>query len=395
MPILRLAEFKVSGFKFQVFQERTHLCVRPAGILACVAIGNLANLRAGCSRTARRMRALPDFAFLVSPCYPPAISKTIPKTDRHVNTESKSRVVYENLDTTFVNLWALLRSLSQRSFIGRIRVELKDYTADVFMSGSSTPLVREIDHAAGTDTLEEGALHRLVLRAREAPGTISVFAGADGAVAVKSTPSSTTGPEARSETEIEATGNSADEPIQTPEIEAPSTLFDVPPLTELPAADSGEAELPLSHSAPATAPVIEPTPMDKAEWDAIVKATGELIGGVERALTSVDADFDSLFRTARIELADDYTFLDPMSDGLEYENAVVTLGAELPSDSYVAGLSEALRRVVDKVATGERARRVRERVALELCSVARKRNEILTRSGFRAQLDRIAGTKVI
>src|SRR3979409_605672 len=109
------------------------------------------------------------------------------QTSRPMNSESKSRIVHENLDTTFVNLWALLRNLSQRGFIGRVRVELKDYTADVFMTGSNTPLVHEIDRAAGTDTLEEGALHRLVLRARETPGTISVVEGADEAVAVQST----------------------------------------------------------------------------------------------------------------------------------------------------------------------------------------------------------------
>jgi len=103
-----------------------------------------------------------------------------------MNSESKSRVVYENLDTTFVNLWALLRNLSQREFIGRVRVELKDYTADVFMTGSSTPLVHEIDHAAGTNTIEEAALHRLVLRVRGTPGTITVFEGADEAVAGQS-----------------------------------------------------------------------------------------------------------------------------------------------------------------------------------------------------------------
>src|SRR2546422_10474072 len=103
-----------------------------------------------------------------------------------MNSESKSRVLYENLDTSFVNLWALLRTLTQRGFIGRVRVELKDYTADVFMTGSNTPLVHEIDRAAGTDTLEEAALHRLVLRAREAPGSISVFEGADEVVAAQS-----------------------------------------------------------------------------------------------------------------------------------------------------------------------------------------------------------------
>src|SRR6266566_7613338 len=104
-----------------------------------------------------------------------------------MSSESKSTVLYQNLDTSFVNLWGLLRKLTQDGFIGRVRVELKDYTADVFMTGSSTPLVHEIDRAAGTDTLAEAALHRLVLRVRETPGTITVFVGPDEAVAVQGT----------------------------------------------------------------------------------------------------------------------------------------------------------------------------------------------------------------
>jgi hypothetical protein len=102
-----------------------------------------------------------------------------------MTSESKSRVLYENLDTSFVNLWALLRYLSQRNFVGRVHVEIDDYTADVFLTGSNTPLVHEVDRSAGTDRLEEAALHRLVLRARESSGSISVFEGADEAIAVK------------------------------------------------------------------------------------------------------------------------------------------------------------------------------------------------------------------
>src|SRR5712692_1925366 len=102
-----------------------------------------------------------------------------------MSSESKPRVLYENLDTSFVNLWALLRHLSQRAFVGRVHVEMDDYSADVFLTGSNTPLVREVDRAAGTEVLEEAAMHRLVLRARETPGTISVFEGADEAVAVR------------------------------------------------------------------------------------------------------------------------------------------------------------------------------------------------------------------
>ena len=88
-----------------------------------------------------------------------------------------ARVLYENLDTSFVNVWALLRYLSQRSFIGRVHVELENYSADVFVNGSETPLVHEIDRDAGTDVIEEAALHRLVLRVRESSGSINVYEG--------------------------------------------------------------------------------------------------------------------------------------------------------------------------------------------------------------------------
>src|SRR5687768_11840993 len=88
-----------------------------------------------------------------------------------------ARVLYENLDTSFVNLWALLRYLSQRSFVGRVHVELENYSADVFVNGSETPLVHEIDGDAGTDVVEEAALHRLVLRVRESSGSINVYEG--------------------------------------------------------------------------------------------------------------------------------------------------------------------------------------------------------------------------
>jgi len=207
-----------------------------------------------------------------------------------MNSESKSRIVHENLDTTFVNLWALLRNLSQRGFIGRVRVELKDYTADVFMTGSSTPLVHEIDRAAGTDTLEEAALHRLVLRVRETPGTISVFEGPDEAVAVQGTANPATETDgSRSVRESQernplvhheadkAAITISDEPILRPDIE---TRIPIPSSTQI-----GESVAPTAE------------PMDEIEWGAIVKASGELIGGVERALTGTVADFASLFDT--------------------------------------------------------------------------------------------------
>src|SRR5687768_13306944 len=71
----------------------------------------------------------------------------------------------------------------KRGLIGRVHVELEDYTADVFLTGTSTPMVHEVDRASGREAMEEAALHRLVLRAREPGGTITVYEGEDEASA--------------------------------------------------------------------------------------------------------------------------------------------------------------------------------------------------------------------
>ena len=130
-------------------------------------------------------------------------------------------------------------------------------------------------------------------------------------------------------------------------------------------------------------------PADKTEMTSLIRTA------VERGVNATGQDFNSLFYASRVELADDYVFLDPFARTLQYANGVVTLKTEPAVSVFVNGLTEALRRTVNAVAVGDRARRVRERVALEMLPVARKRTDLIERSGWRAQLDRIAGTAVM
>ncbi len=281
-----------------------------------------------------------------------------------------ARVLYENLDTSFVNVWALLRYLSQRSFVGRVHVQLENYSADVFVNGNETPMVHEIDGDAGTDVVEEAALHRLVLRVRESSGSITVYEGAEESIPPQ--------------VESELASPAADEvsPVAEPEAATP----------EAGASTAGQDEEETVVAADASAVAKQ---SNQGEWSETKRVSGELIAGVEQAATSLGADFAALFQAARISLADDYAFLDPIAGQLRYENSSVTINGDTQPQGYVAGVSEALRRVIDKTATGERERRTRERIALELARVARKNGEALTRSGFSEQLDRIAGTKVL
>lgn len=301
-----------------------------------------------------------------------------------MNSESKpARVLYQDLDTSFVNLWGLLRYLSRRSFTGRVHVELDKYTADVFLNGSKTPLVHEVDQEAGSDVIEEAALHRLVLRVRESPGSISVYEGEEEAVAPRpAEPAVTRSSEVEPIDEMTVVSSAEPAPVDDAAAAPTVSRRSTPPTEES-----------LDAATPEPAPTNAPATED--ERNEMIRASAEVIAGVDRATTSSGADFASLFREASIALADDYTFLDPMAGEFRYENFAVSVTGALPAGSFVAGVSEALRRVVDEIATGDRARRTRERVALELARVARKNDDALSRSGFKAQLDRIAGTKVI
>jgi hypothetical protein len=286
------------------------------------------------------------------------------------------RTVYENLDTSFVNLWALLRYLSQRSFTGRVHVELKNYTADVFINGADTPLVHEIDREAGSDVVEEAALHRLVLRVRESPGSITVFEGAD---------------EARAPQSHKTVNRGAAEEADEETVPAVSE----PRLPPVPVAAIPAAMRSAPTSVTATGAANERNLAPEVDLNDAVRTSGEVIAGVEQAATSAGVDFAALLRESQIKLADDYPFLDPMSGLFQYEKSTASVNGAVAVQSYVTGISEALRGVVDQLAKGDRGRRTRERVALELARVARKNNEALSRSGFKSQLDRIAGTKVV
>jgi hypothetical protein len=282
---------------------------------------------------------------------------------------SETKPLYENLDTSSVNLWSLLRDLTDQGFIGRVHVELDDYSADIFMNGSGAPTVHEIDRAAGTDTVEEGAMHRVVLRARESEGTISVHEGAP----IGDEPEDTSG------NAVTAAAN----------------------VSIAPEHDQNRSD---SVSSPARDNSRRPTdPISEdifpagsyRDWPAILSATGELIGAVERAINANGEDFASEFSAVRLELADDYSFLDPITNRFHYQDGTATIDREMPIRIFVTALSESLRRTVNRVAVGDRQRRVRERVALELLTVARGNAEVLDRSGFATQLDRIAGARVM
>src|SRR4051812_34812689 len=92
-----------------------------------------------------------------------------------MQASAKSRPVYEKLDTAYVNLAALLRYLQRRNFTGRVHVEMNGYEAEVRIGATGSLDARETDHAMGREAQGEATLQRLIVRAMEAGGLISIY----------------------------------------------------------------------------------------------------------------------------------------------------------------------------------------------------------------------------
>jgi hypothetical protein len=269
---------------------------------------------------------------------------------------------FESLDTSYVSLASLIRYLRERDFVGRVHVALDQYEADIFLYGSDSPSVWESDHATGRGAQGDAAMERLLVRAREPGGLITVYERVEPE---HSAESEHTAPEPTSE-------NSAAEQAAESETITDSSV------------DLGAA---------IETPKVEP-PRENVDWYKLLRVSGELIAAVERAVESAGGDFSGNFRAARVELGDDYPFLDPSVGGFEYANAVVQLRERPAASAYIASLSESLRRIVNKLAKDDRdGVRLRERVAVELAVVARKHGNSLAE--FKPHLDRIAGTRVL
>ena len=260
-------------------------------------------------------------------------------------SRTKNLYIYENLDTSFVNLGALLRYLQGRDFNGRVDVHLGDYQAEIRLQAGARPWCRELDMTTGREGEGDAALQRLLVRAMEAGGRISVY---------------------REEAEAEEAVAQPEEPVA-------------------------------AHRWAGTEPEAAPREFTDAEidWQGLLLVCAELIASVERAARSAGANFGVMFRLARLELADDYSFLDPNSGRFEYVNNEIELRERPAPRAFVSGLCEALRRVVEKVAAAGRPASVRERFALELAVLVRRHGQQLKQFGILAHLDRIAGTRVV
>lgn len=320
----------------------------------------------------------------------------------------KTLSVYENLDTSFVNLSALLRYLRGRRFAGAVRVELGDYEADITFGENGLINVREHDRRAGRIAEGDEALQRILIRARESGGSIHVFrlaaepetvADEIQAAAPKTCENSfIKNVKEKNSLQIARTDGAAKnfaenglrEPtkkINLPEkTKIPNSL---PPKNEFPAA-SPNAPQPLEFSNRVEERARR-SQISDADWQKLLELTGELLGAVEEVLAAANLDFNAALTKVRAEIAADYPFLNPPAGVFDYAAGQVTMHDRVNAKIFVAGINECLRRILDRLGANPRFDETYRAAVQKILALIRRRESLYAKFFITPQLEKIVG----
>ena len=300
----------------------------------------------------------------------------------------KTRPIHENLDTSFVNLSALLRYLQRRQFTGRVRVELSGYEADIRLLEGNKLQVHEHDRIAGRIGEGEEALQRLLIRAREPGGTINVYqmineAAKNEAAADKSKSAA-----------VEAKPDANNFPKPAPNgssngHQSAQTLA----AEENPAAKSA-ARLPnfpfdLTNEMEARARRAQQ--ISPQDWQTLLQLIGELLGTIDKALAGAHLNFSGALAKVRAEIALDYPFLNPAEGIFEYARGKVTMHEQTSAKLLVASINEALRRILEKLGSAPKFSQIYRGVVQKILALIQQRKPLYEKFFITPQLEKILG----
>lgn len=313
----------------------------------------------------------------------------------------KTRPIHENLDTSFVNLSALLRYLQRRQFVGRIRVELSGYEADINLLEGNKMQVREHDLLAGRIADGDEALQRLLIRAREPGGTINVYQTV--AEPLKSPPpiekpkpvapaEAKSSPKALPQVSVSGNGGgngngnghkapkriAAEAEAPKPAAEAQAPPKPAAPLPNFPFDLTNEVE----------ARARQAQQLSPADWQTLLQLIGELLGTIDKTLAEARLNFSGALLKVRAEIAADYPFLNPANDHFAYADGKVAMREQMSARLFVAGINESLRRILGKLAASPKFSQLYRAVAQRILALIERRKPLYQKFSVTPQLER-------
>jgi len=316
------------------------------------------------------------------------------------------KTIYENLDTSFVNLSALVRYLQRREFAGNIRLELAAYEGEIVFTKGNQPKAREHDRLAGRIAEGEEALQRLLIRAREPGGIIHVYQTAAQTDTLTERKDVLTIEQNISDKKVIAAAHLR-EAAQAAEKPFPARATPLhisgsenenaenvqPSFGEIIAEAKRNAKLPefpfeLSNNVEAKA---KRNQLSTEDWETLLRLTTELLRTLDDSLAQANLNFPAAFEKACAEISEDYPFLNPNSDIFIYKNGEIEMRKLVNAKLFVAGINEALRRILTKLSANPKFADARRSTVQNILALVHRCKPLYDKFFITPQLEKILG----
>lgn len=291
----------------------------------------------------------------------------------------KNDLLYENLDTSFVNLAALVRFLRARSFAGNVRVELGEYEGEIVLTAENDLSAREFDHASGRRAEGDEALQRLLIRAREPGGNICVYRSETSAA------QTLTNEDGVAESTIFAAANGEFSP-KNANTSSPSKILP----TSAPHAKAPDFPFEFSNNVESRA---KRNQLSEADWQTFLRLLSELLGAIDETLAKNNLNFAAAFQKARAEIAGDYPFLDPNAEIFSYRRGQVEMREQANAKLLAAAINETLRRILEKLAAIPRFAEAHRETTQKILALVRKNQPLYEQFHITPQIEKTLGVR--
>jgi hypothetical protein len=335
----------------------------------------------------------------------------------------KIRPLYKNLDTSFVDLSALLRYLRQRGFVGLVRVDIENYRAEINFEESHKVRMREFVNGTGRPADGGGALQRLLARARMAGGSIYVYETvktlaeeielddildldqklaltekaqkAEKAQKIEAKPAAPKIPKPVEKIfsspigkngHTNGNGNGAHFPPasaakeQNDSASQPSA-YDIFPMY------SHQVEL--AEEKPAEKPEEKVSYLSAPDWEELTSVTAALLTSVDDVLKAAKLGFPDAFNKARAEVSSEFPFLHPEQGIFLYAEGGVMLKQEVEPNLLVSGICECLRRILNKLIANPKFFTHYRHITQQIVMLIRRRQPQFDKFGYTQKLEKI------
>ena len=345
----------------------------------------------------------------------------------------ENKAIHQNLDTSYVNLSALIKYLRRRQFAGLVKVQLNGYKADIQLTKDNNLKVSEHDQISGRISDGEEALQRILIRSREPGGTINVYQLGSKAKVVEPKvskveviepkvlevkkvrvpkPISAQTPKAESvltngipkplKMPTNAVGNNASAQNKKPRVQKVKTPLAPRPKKKLEKPESiqkigknppqnGNKSMPdfpfrLSNKFEDKAREVLSSNQD---WQTILNLMVELLKVTDKSFAVANINFNAAFTKVRSEVSDDYPFLSPNLDEFDYVNGKIVMTKQMNGKIFIAGIMESLCRVFEKLSLNSKYSKIHAATLKRISVVAKKRAAFYNKFSITPQIKRI------